>query len=171
MQKVLVPSKDIDKMVKGIAAKISEQYAGREVVFVCVLKGAFMFFSDIIKNLEGVDVVVDFLKASSYGLGTTSTGNVVIKKDIDENVEGKDVILIDDLVDTGNTLKFLCAHMLYKKAKSVKTCVLLDKPSRRQVEFVPDYCAKAIDDLFVIGYGLDAGGKFRGLHDIYYIEE
>ena len=168
MEKVLIKQSEIQQLVKNVAAKIDADYGKQEVVFVCVLKGAFMFFADLIRELKSTVAIIDFVKVSSYGASTDKPGKPELKLSASENVEGKHVVLVDDLIDTGNTLLFLKNEFSKTSARSVKVCTLLDKPTRRVADIEPDYLGKAIEDQFVFGYGIDAGGKGRHLKDVCY---
>ena len=128
-----------------------------------------MFMADLMKNIA-LDIQIDFISASSYGSGTISSGSVKIKKDIEIDITGKNVIIIEDIIDTGNTLKYLKEYFLSKNPKSLKICTLLDKPSRRQADVTGDYIGFTVEDLFIIGYGLDFDQKYRNLPYISYLE-
>lgn len=163
--KLLIKHEEIVEISKAMGEQISKEYAGREPIVACVLKGACPFHAELIKHIN-IDMSVDYIQVSSYQ-GTESTGKVTIKKDFDQDIAGKDVILVEDIVDTGITMNTLVPMLLSRKPKSVKVATLLNKPSRRKVDFVPDYIGKSIDDLFVIGFGLDLDEKYRNLKDIY----
>lgn len=166
---VLISGTEIQEKVKEIAEKVAGDYKG-EVVFVTVLTGAKIFCSDLIKEINRIsDLVVKnyFIKLSSYGKETTSSGKVKVVKDIEGSVDGKDVLIIEDIVDTGTTLSFLKEYLLEtKKATSVKICSFLDKPSRRKVNVEIDYKGYEVPDEFIVGYGLDYAEKYRELKDI-----
>lgn len=161
---------DIDKRVKEIAKQISKDYENKELVVIGLLRGSFVFLADLVREIEK-PIVVDFLTTSSYENGEISSGNVKILSDIRENIEGKDVILVDDIMDSGNTLKDVKNYILSKKPNSVKTCVMLDKPCRREVEIVPDYFGFEIEDWFIVGYGLNFGNKYRNIPYIFSYED
>lgn len=167
--RVLVSHNEIVDMCKELGAKITQDYAGKEPLVACVLKGACPFHSELIKHID-LDIEVDYIHVSSYK-GTQSTGNVVFKKDFDIDIAGKDLIIVEDIVDTGITLSTLKPLLEAKGVKSLKFVSMLDKPSKRKVEFKPDYVGKTIDDLFVIGFGLDLDEKYRNLKDIYVYNE
>ena len=163
--RVLVDEKTIDETVTRIAAEIDRDYAGEDkhLILVCILKGSIVFMGDLMKKIT-VPVEIDCMKASSYGSGTVTTGTInshldLIRPDLDKC----DLLIIEDIVDSGVTLSYLTKYLLGKGARSVRTCTLLDKPSRRKVPFVPDYCGIEIPDEFVIGYGLDYDEKYRAL--------
>lgn len=154
-------TEQIQHKVKELASIISNDYAGKDLLAVCILRGAFMFFSDIVRAIK-VPVTVDFLIASSY-LKTETTGEVKIYADLRENVKGKDVLLIEDIVDTGITLKYIRDMLLERGTESLKICTLLDKKERRKVEIPLDYVGFKIPNEYVVGYGLDYENKFRNL--------
>ncbi len=167
--KVLFTREQIEERARELGEEISRDYAGEPVYLVGTLKGAVMWMADIMKNLS-LDTEIDFIIASSYGSGTTSSGVVKIKKDLDGDIYGKNVIIIEDIVDTGTTLNFLKKHIADRNPKSVKICTLLDKPSRRLVEVPVEYIGFSIENLFVIGYGLDYDQKYRNLPYVGYLE-
>ncbi len=167
--KILVTGEQITQRAKEIAAQISEEYKGEQVCLVGTLKGAIMWMAELMKYIT-CDTEIDFVVASSYGSGTTTSGVVRIKKDLDTDIYGKNVIIIEDIVDTGTTLKHLKAHFADRNPKSIKICTLLDKPSRRLVDLQADYVGFSIENLFVIGYGLDYDQKYRNLPYVSYLE-
>ncbi len=158
----MIEEEDVDKRILEIAKKIDEEYKGEEVFLVCVLRGAAFFACELAKRIT-IPVTLDFMQVSSYGSGTRSTGEVKIVKDIDLSLRDKNVIIVEDIVDTGNTLSTLKAFLVQRKAKSVKICSLLDKPERREVNVDIDYVGFTIPDKFVVGYGLDYNQKYRNL--------
>ncbi len=163
--KILVSEEEIDRITTRIEAEIDRDYAGEDkrLILVCILKGSIVFMGDLMKKIT-VPVEIDCMKVSSYGAGTVSTGTVNIHLDLMRpDLDKCDLLIIEDIVDSGNTLSYLTRYLLGKGAKSVRTCTLLDKPCRRKVEFVPDYCGVEIPDEFVIGYGLDYDEKYRAL--------
>ena len=158
----LFSEEEINKRVKELAKTIYDKYGDEKVVFVCTLKGAVFFTCDLLKNYKG-NAVLEFLRVSSYN-GEKSTGNIELNLSISkENIENNNVIIIEDIVDTGRTLKFLKEYINDMNPKSLEICTLLDKPSRRVVEIKSDYCGFEIEDLFVIGYGLDYNQEYRNL--------
>ncbi len=160
---ILVDEKEIDEIVTGIADKISAEYAGRRLLLLCILKGAVVFMGDLMKKIK-IPVEIDFMKVSSYGAGTESGGSINLLLDLHRNdLEDTDIIIVEDIVDSGRTLSYLVEYLLLKGARTVKTATMLDKPSRRVVEFTPDYCGREIPDEFVVGYGLDYDEKYRAL--------
>ena len=165
VERILVSEEALDRLTSEIAKKIDEDYSGenKHLVMVCILKGSLMFMSDLMKKVK-TPVEIDFMKVSSYGSGTKTTGNINIHLDLHrENIDECDIIIVEDVIDSGRTLSYLVSYLKTKGARSVKTCTLLDKPSRREVEFVPDYSGLVIPDEFVIGYGLDYNEKYRAL--------
>jgi len=144
---------------------ISLDYRGQEVLLVIVLRGAALFAADLCRHITA-DVVLDFIAVSSYGSSTSTSGVVRFLKDLDESVEGRHVLIVEDIVDTGLTLAYLSENLRSRNPQSLKTCALLDKPSRRRVDIRPDYTGFTIDDLFVVGYGLDFDQRYRHLPDI-----
>jgi hypoxanthine phosphoribosyltransferase len=165
---LLLSQEQISSIIRGLADQISKDYNGRELVLVCILKGAFMFLSDLIRHLQ-ISVKVDFVRLASYGAGMKSTGLVEIMKDIETPVEGKDVLIIEDIIDSGRTLQFLKDRLALSNPHSVKICALLDKKARREVEIEADYLGKEVEDVFVVGYGIDFNENFRNLPEIYYV--
>ena len=163
--KILVSAEEIDKITTRIAAQIDRDYAGadKNLILVCVLKGSIVFMGDLMKKIT-VPVEIDCIKASSYGAGTVTTGTVNIHLDlVRPDLDKCDLLIIEDIIDSGVTLSYLTKYLKGKGARSVKTCTLLDKPSRRRVEFTPDYCGTEIPDEFVVGYGLDYNERYRAL--------
>ncbi len=156
---------DIEKMVIDIARKISDDYRGRELVLIGVLNGAFVFMSDLIRQIS-VPVQVDFVRVSSYGAGTSSSGRIHLSKEIDSDIEGKDVLLVEDIVDTGLTVEFLINYLKSFNPSSIKVCTFLNKQERRERKIMLDYQCYSIKG-FVVGYGLDYNGNYRGLPGIY----
>ena len=158
----LIAEQDVDKRIKEIGEQISRDYEGKEVHLICVLKGGSFFLCELAKRIT-VPVSLDFMSVSSYGGGTKSSGVVKIVKDLDEPIEGKDVIIVEDIIDSGRTLSYLLSMMKDRKPNSLRLCTLLDKPSRRVVEVNVDYTAFEIPDEFVVGYGLDYDQRYRNL--------
>lgn len=167
---VLLPREDIRLRVSELAEAIDRDYAGRELLVIGVLKGAFVFLADLIRSLH-IPVSVDFVVVSSYGSGQKSSGKFLIKKDIHTRIAGRDVLIVEDILDTGITLSGLVDVLQKRDPASLKVCVLLDKPSRRAVSFVADYVGFSIPDRFVVGYGLDYDEKYRYLPDVMIIGE
>ena len=168
--KVLVSEEEVDARIEALGKQISEDYAGKQVHLICVLKGGVFFMCELAKRIT-VPVSMDFMSVSSYGDGTTSSGVVKIAKDLDETLEGKDVIVVEDIIDSGRTLSYLLDVLKRRNPNSVRLCTLLDKPDRRVVKGVDvDYCCFNIPDEFVVGYGLDYAQKYRNLPYIGVVE-
>ena len=165
LSKILVSREHIALAVKGLGEKITHDYAGKEVVMVCILKGACVFFTDLIREVD-LPIVTEFMSVSSYGSGTSSTGVVRIVKDLDRNIEGKDVLIVEDIVDSGRTLSYLVHLLEQRHPNSIRIATLLDKPARRVVDLKVQYSCFNIPDAFVVGYGLDYDEKYRNLPDI-----
>ncbi len=164
----LISREKIASLVKRLADQISEDYRGRELVMVCILKGAFVFVSDLIRHLR-MAVQVDFVRLASYGNGMQTSGKITLTKDIEIPVEGKDVLIVEDIIDSGRTLLFLKDRLRRLKPRSVKVCALLDKKARREVEVEADYLGTEVDDIFIVGYGIDFNEAYRNLPEIYYV--
>ncbi len=169
-KKVLYSREEIRGKVSKLAEAISEDYRGRNVVLIGVLKGAFIFMADLIRCLK-IPCVVDFIRVASYGSGSVSSGQVVIRKDIETDIEGKDVLIVEDIIDTGITLRFLVEKLKERKPRSLKVCAFLDKRARRKVEFEADYVGFTMEDGFVVGYGLDFNEMSRFHPEVYVVEE
>jgi hypoxanthine phosphoribosyltransferase len=159
---VMYSEEQIEARVREIATEISRDYAGEEVHLICILKGSIFFTAELAKRIS-VPVTLDFMSVSSYGDGTESTGRIKIIKDLDENIAGKNVIVIEDIIDSGRTLSFLMDMLSVRKPKSLKLCTLLNKPERRVVNINVDYIGFDIPDKFVVGYGMDYAQKYRAL--------
>ncbi len=157
----LISEKDISEAVKKLGEKITADYKGKDIIVIGVLKGAFVFLSDLVRAID-LECQIEFMQAQSYS-GVTSTGIVNITRDIDIDIKGKDVIVVEDILDTGRTLFAICETLRAKEAASVKICTFLDKPSRRVVDMTADYYCFEIPDKFVVGYGLDYDEKYRSL--------
>lgn len=166
---VLLSEEEVDKKIKELGEQISKDYEGKEVHLVCVLKGGSFFMCELAKRIT-VPVSLDFMSVSSYGSGTSSSGTVKIVKDLDESIEGKDVLVVEDIIDSGRTLSYLLELLKDRKPNSLKLCTLLDKPERRVVDVNIDYTAFCVPDKFVVGYGLDYDQKYRNLPYIGVVE-
>ena len=167
--KVLLSEEEVDSRIKQIAAKVSKDYAGKEIHLICVLKGGVFFTCELAKRIT-VPVSLDFMSVSSYGNGTSSTGRVRIMKHLDESVEGENVLIVEDIIDSGRTLYYLMDILAKRKPKSMKLCTLLDKPERRVKDVRVDYVGFNIPDEFVVGYGLDYAQRYRNLPFIGVVE-
>lgn len=169
--KVLIDEEKLHKRVDEIAAQIESEYKGKEIILICILKGSVFFTVDLAKRING-DVKLEFIRVSSYNEGTESSGEIKMKLDLKDSIQGKDVIVIEDIIDTGRTLSYLIKYLKMKKPNSLKLCALLDKPERRIKKDVKvDYTGFQIPDEFVVGYGLDVAEKYRNLPYIGYIEQ
>ena len=163
LEKILITEEEIREATARLAAQIEEDYKGEEdIVFVGLLKGSVQFMADLLKHIDMM-CKIDFMCVSSYGKGTKSTGRVNIIKDLSEPIDDKNVIIVEDIIDSGNTLSFINKYFSAKNAKSVRICTLLNKPSRREVEIDVDYVGFEVEDEFVVGYGLDYDQKYRNL--------
>ena len=166
---ILISEERVDKRIREMAEAISAEFEGETVVLVCILKGSVFFTCELAKRLT-IPVTMDFMCVSSYGDETKSSGIVRISKDLDQSVEGKNVIIIEDIIDSGRTLSYLMEMMKTRKPKTLRLCTLLDKPSRRVMDVSVDYTGFEIEDKFVVGYGLDYAQKYRNLPYIGVVE-
>ncbi|MCR5488461.1 MAG: hypoxanthine phosphoribosyltransferase [Saccharofermentans sp.] len=162
--RVLVTHEQIEEMLERLSAQLNKDYADRHLVVVGILTGAFIFTSDLIRRLT-MPVTVDFMQVSSY-VGEVSSGVLKIKKDLSYDIEGKDVLIVEDIVDTGRTLALLMEQLQKRNPASLKVCTAFDKPARRVNTFVPDYNGLTVPDEFIVGYGLDLDGEYRNFDDI-----
>ncbi len=165
IERILLSENELDAIITRLAGELDRDYAGKDkrLVLLCILKGSVVFMGELMKKIT-VPVEIDFMRVSSYGAGTASTGNIHILLDINrKDIEHCDILVVEDIIDSGRTLSHLVRYLTLKGAKSVKTCTLLDKPSRREVDFEADYVGRNIPDEFVVGYGLDYDEKFRAL--------
>lgn len=169
LERVIISQEEIQARVAQLGAEISRDYEGKELFVICILKGAFIFMADLIRHID-VPLEVDFMSLSSYGKSTQTSGAVRMIRDLDQEVNGKDVLVVEDIIDTGLTLSYLKENLKARKPNSLKFCTFLDKPSRRKVEFAPDYSGVEIEDYFVVGYGLDYQEKGRELPFIGVVE-
>ena len=162
IEKIILTEEQIQKRICEIAKDFKKIYGDEEMVLICILKGSVMFTADLSRML-GDNVRLEFMQVSSYGDGTTSSGNINIIKDLNTSIEGKHAIILEDIIDTGNTLKALKAELLNRNPKSLKLCAFLDKPSRRTADIDADYVGFEVEDNFLVGYGLDYSQKYRNL--------
>lgn len=167
--KVLISEKEINERLDEIAKQLMEEYKGKELMFLCILKGSIFLTVELAKRIKN-NIQFEFIEVSSYQ-GHESTGKIKVNKDITHSIEGKEVIVIEDIVDTGRTLTYLKEYLLQKKPASLKICTLLDKPSRRILPIEADYIGFVIEDKFVVGYGLDDEQNYRNLNYIGYVED
>ena len=169
-RKILFPRAAIQKRVQELAGQISGDYAGHELVVIGILKGAFIFMADLIREIR-IPCNIDFVRVASYDASSESSGKVVMTKDIETSIKGRDILIVEDIVDTGFTLQYLVKWLKERNPNSLKICVFLDKRKRRKVSFEADYVGFTIDDGFVVGYGLDFNEQYRFFPDVYVIEE
>lgn len=160
--RIMLPEEEIDHRIRELGAQISKDYEGESIFLVCILKGASFFACELAKRIT-VPVTIDFMATSSYGSGTVSTGEVKIKKDLDLPVAGRNVIIVEDIIDSGHTLHFLDNLFKDRNARSVRMCAMLDKADRREVDVQMDYIGFSVPDAFMVGYGLDYDQKYRNL--------
>ena len=168
--RTLISREDVEKRVRELGEQISADYKGREIVLVCILKGAAFFACELAKNLDG-GVRMEFMRCSSYGSGDVTSGKVKLLLDLDTDIEGRDVIVVEDIIDTGLTMKYLLELLSHRKPASLALAVLLDKPDRRRAEVKADYTGFSIPDEFVVGYGLDYDERYRQLPYIGVVEK
>lgn len=161
---------EIRLQISRIAKAISADYQNRELVLIGVLKGAFLFLADLVRQLELEKIKIDFLQASSYGADTVSSENIVLKKDIDVDIRGKDVLVVEDIVDTGLTLAYLINHLERFGPNSIKVCAMIDKSERRKAAIDVDYVCTSVQKGFLVGYGLDYAEDYRNLPAIYHLK-
>ncbi len=165
LDRILVTKEEIQAAVRKLGAQITADYAGEELVLLGILKGAIVFFSDLMREID-LPVTTEFMAVSSYGAATKNSGVVRIIKDLDHDITGKEVLIVEDIVDSGVTLHYLKQHLQNRGAKRIRIATLLDKPARRRVDLKADYSCFEIPDAFVVGYGLDYAEKYRNLPDI-----
>ena len=162
VEKIMLTEQQIAERVKELGATLDKVYAGRKPLVVCILKGSVIFFSDLIRQMQ-TTLDVDFMSVSSYGNGTVSKGELTIKQDLSTEICGRDVLIVEDIIDSGNTLYNLKKLLIARSPASLNIITLLDKPARREAPIEPDYCGFVIEDEFVIGYGLDYAEEYRNL--------
>ena len=167
---VYLTEEQLNKRIAEIGAQITEKYRGQSVYLICILKGSIFFTTELAKRID-LPMTMDFMSVSSYGSGTESSGDVKIKKDLEHSIEGENVIIIEDIVDTGNTLSYIVKKLEERNPKSVKICTMLDKPSRRVSDIKADYIGFEVENLFMVGYGLDYDQRFRNLPYVSYLTE
>ncbi len=166
---VLIPQKELEQRIREMAEQISRDYAGESLHLVCILRGSIFFTCELAKYIT-VPVTIDFMSVSSYGDGTESSGRIKIMKDLDDSIKDKNVLVVEDIIDSGRTLSHLLSFLKVREPRSLKLCTLLDKPDRRVVPVDVDYVGREIPDLFVVGYGLDYAQKYRNLPYIGVVE-
>ena len=163
---ILISENQIKEQIAIVGKKITEDYKDKNLYVLSLLRGSFIFTADLVRTID-TKTQIGFMTTSSYGHGEESTGIVKVVNDIPDNIEGLDILIVDDIIDSGITMDFVINHVKSLGAKSVKTCTLLDKPSRRKVDLKPDYCCFEIEDLFVVGYGLNYGDHYRNIPYIF----
>ena len=162
VEKILYTEEELKNRVKELGAQITADYRGKAPVLASVLRGSYIFMADLTRAIA-LPISVDFMAVSSYGSGTVSSGQVEIKKDLSDSIEGKDLLIVEDILDSGNTLSYLKNYMMARKPASIRICTLMDKPARRQKPIHADYVGFSIPDAFIVGYGLDYDEKYRNL--------
>lgn len=162
IEEILIPENQIQKKVEELGNRITQDYQGKELICIGILRGAVIFLADLARYIR-VPMIIDFMDISSYGASTESSGVVRIVKDLDENIENKDVLIVEDIIDTGLTLNYLIRMLKSRNPASLKVCALLNKKDRRQIDVPIDYCGFDIPDKFVVGYGLDFNGLYRNI--------
>lgn len=167
---VLCSQEQISEKLKELGEKISKDYEGKNLLVISLLKGSFIFCSDLVRQIT-VPVKIEFMTTSSYGHSEESSGTVQVVSDVKSDLEGYDVLVVDDITDSALTMDFVMKHLKTKNPNSIKSCVLLDKPSRRKVELVPDYCGFEIEDKFVVGYGLNYGDYYRNIPYVFNVTD
>ena len=168
-RKILFPRAAIQKRVQELASQISGDYVDRELVVIGILKGAFIFMADLIREIS-IPCKIDFVRVASYGASSENSGKVIMTKDIETSIKGRDILIVEDIVDTGLTLQYLIEWLKERNPHSLKICVFLDKRKRRKVSLEADYVGFTIDDGFVVGYGLDFNEQYRFFPDVYVID-
>ena len=162
VEQILYTEEELRSRVRELGSQITADYAGREPLLISVLRGSYIFMADLTRAIH-LNVTVDFMAVSSYGAGTVSSGQVEIKKDLSDSIEGKDLIIVEDILDSGNTLYYLLDVLRARKPASIRLCTLMDKPERRTRPIKADYVGFTIPDAFIVGYGLDYAEKYRNL--------
>ena len=162
LERILYTEEELRQRVKEMGGQITADYAGRRPMLISVLRGSYIFMADLTRSID-LDVTVDFMVVSSYGAGTVSSGQVEIKKDLSDSIEGRDLIIVEDILDSGNTLYYLMDVLKARKPASIRLCTLMDKPERRTKPITADYVGFTIPDAFIVGYGLDFAEKYRNL--------
>jgi hypoxanthine phosphoribosyltransferase len=166
IKEVLISKEQIHSKVMELGAKISKDYEGKDLLLICVLRGAFIFMADLVREIK-IPVEIDFMLVSSYGNNTSTSGVVKILTDLDTDITGRNVIIVEDMVDTGLTLKHLKELLLTRNPESIAICTIFDKPERRRADIKADYVGMEIPDEFIVGYGLDYAGNYRHLPDVF----
>ena len=167
--KILYSRDTIATQIKRLGEEISSAFPGEDILMICVLKGSFLFFADLVREIT-VPTTIDFVRLASYGSETRSSGIVEIRKDVEMSLKNKNVIIVEDIIDSGYTIETLYHRLQQREPKSLKVCTLIDKRGRREVEFEADYVGLTMEDGFIIGYGLDLDERYRNLSEIYLVE-
>lgn len=167
---ILITKEQIDKRINELGKELTNEYKGKNLYVLSLLRGSFIFTADLVREID-VPTKIGFMTTSSYGHSEVSSGSVKIVNDIPDNIEGYDVLIVDDIIDTGITMNFVINHVKSLGASSVKCCVLLDKPERRKVDLKPNFCCFEIPDVFVVGYGLNYGDHYRNIPYVFNWEE
>ena len=162
VKEILYSEEQLSRRIAEMGAQITADYEGKDLVLASVLRGSYIFMADLSRQIK-LPLTIDFMAVSSYGSGTSSSGQVEIKKDLSDSIEGKDLLIVEDILDSGNTLYYLMDILRARKPASIRICTLLDKPDRRVKPITADYCGFSIPDAFVVGYGLDYDEKYRNL--------
>ena len=162
VEEILFTEEQLHEIVARIGAQINRDYAGKNLLMVSVLKGSLIFMADLMRQIT-IHCAIDFLAVSSYGNGTSSSGEVRILKDLDQSLAGKDILVVEDILDSGNTLSFLLKNLSARNPASIRLCTLLDKPERRKADITADYVGARVEDKFIVGYGLDYAERYRNL--------
>ena len=162
VEQILYTEEELRRRVKEVGAQITADYYGRQPLLISVLRGSYIFMADLTRAIS-LDLTVDFMVVSSYGAGTVSSGQVEIKKDLSDSIEGRDLIIVEDILDSGNTLYYLMDVLKARKPASIRLCTLMDKPDRRTKPITADYVGFTIPDAFIVGYGLDFDERYRNL--------
>lgn len=162
VERIMLDAETIEEKVKEMAARLDKLYEGKRPLVVCILKGSVIFFSDLVRNMK-TSLEIDFMAGSSYGAGSVSSGELTVKKDLTTDIKGRDVLIVEDIIDSGNTLYKLKKMLIERAPASVNIVTLLDKPERREVPMEPEYTCFTIEDEFVVGYGLDYAEEYRNL--------
>ena len=162
VEEILFTEEQLHEIVARIGAQINRDYAGKNLLMVSVLKGSLIFMADLMRQIT-IHCAIDFLAVSSYGNGTTSSGEVRILKDLDQSLAGKDILVVEDILDSGNKLSFLLKNLSARNPASIRLCTLLDKPERRKADITADYVGARVEDKFIVGYGLDYAERYRNL--------
>lgn len=162
IEKIIIPENELQDIVKNLGKQISEDYKDKDLLLVSILKGSIMFMSDLMKNID-IPCNIDFMAVSSYGSGAKTSGVVKIIKDLDKSIEGKDLLIVEDILDSGRTLSYIKEILMARHPKSIRICTLFDKPDRREVDLYADYIGSKVPNEFIVGYGLDYDEYYRNL--------